>query len=138
VRCGALVRGITAPEAAMPGQPFLTPKQSIALSLAFKAVGERRHHRSDAEYASIAAKFPPPKEHLEMVNALLRSMHQRSMETGDPLPRICRCRTDDEIRGLEDDPGARFEFEDYPGQISRETLRKALTFSRMRVPRRRG
>jgi hypothetical protein len=115
----------------MPGQPFLTPKQSIALSLAFKAVGERRYNRSSAEYHSIAAKFPPLKKHLEMVNALLRSMP-------DPPPLICRRRTDDELRGLEDDPSARFEFENYPRQISRETLRKALTLSRMRVPRRRA
>jgi hypothetical protein len=115
-------------EAMMPKQLFLTPYQDITLNLVFWAIKERRYNRTTADWISIAARLPPFKALLHMVNALLRCMHEKSKETGIPLPLIRRFQAGDE----------RYEFEDYPRKISRETLRLALTISGMRTPRRRA
>jgi hypothetical protein len=109
----------------MAKQLFLTPIQNIALNLVFKVMNERRFNRSLAEYLSIAAKLPPLKILLHKVNALLKSMHEQSIDAGVSLPLICRFKAGDE----------RYELEDYPRKISYETLRKALAVSYMRPPR---
>ena len=109
----------------MPKRLFLTPIQDIALNLIFTVVNEGRNNRTLGEYISIAAKLPPLKILFYKVNALLRSMHEKSIETGVPLPLICRFQAGDE----------RYQFEDYPREISGETIRTALTVSGMRLPR---
>jgi hypothetical protein len=107
---------------------YLTAIENIALSLVFLVMNERRFNRSLAEYLSIAAKLPALKALLQMVNELLEERHQKSNDTGVPLPLICRFKAGDE----------RYELEDYPREISRETLRMALAISGMRPPRRRA
>jgi hypothetical protein len=119
---------VTAVETIMAKRLYLTAIENIALSLVFLVMNERRFNRSLAEYLSIAAKLPPLKALLQKVNELLKEMHQKSNDAGVPLPLICRFQAGDE----------RYELEDYPREISRETLRLALAISGMRPPRRRA
>jgi hypothetical protein len=119
---------VTAVETIMAKRLFLSATQNVALNLVFKVMDERRFNRSTAEYLSIAAKLPRLKALLPKVNELLKVMHQKSNDGGVPLPLICRFRAGDE----------RYELEDYPRKISRETLRQALVISGMRPPRRRA
>ena len=119
---------VTAVETIMAKRLYLTAMENIALSLVFLVMKERRFNRSLAEYLSIAAKLPPLKALLQKVNELLKERHQKSNDAGVPLPLICRFKAGDE----------RYELEDYPREISRETLRLALAISGMRPPRRRA
>jgi hypothetical protein len=109
----------------MKKQWFLTPIQEIAVNLVFKVIGEQRNGRTQEEYATIAAKLPPLKVLVHQVNELLQWMHQRSVTSGIPLPLLCRFKAGDE----------RYAFEEYPRQISYETVRKALQVFGIRPPR---
>ena len=108
----------------MSKQLFLTPIQDIAVNLVFRVIGEHRNGRTQQEYAAIAAKLPPLKVLVHQVNELLQWMHQRSVTSGIPLPLLCRFKAGDE----------RYAFEEYPRQISYETVRKALQVFGMRPP----
>lgn len=99
--------------------------QDIALNLVFSVMGERRINRTQQEYAAIAAKLPPLKMLSFKVNQLLRSIHQESARSDTPLPQLCRFKAGDQ----------RWNYEDYPQKISRETVRIALELSGMRRPR---
>jgi hypothetical protein len=99
--------------------------QDIALNLAFSVMGERRINRAQQEYADIAAKLPPLKVLSFKVNQLLQSIHQESARSEIPLPQLCRFKAGDQ----------RWNYEDYPQKISRETMRIALESSGMRRPR---
>ncbi len=90
-------------------------------------MGERRYNRTREEYAAIAAKLPPLKVLLYKVNKELERIHERSRHSGVPLPQICRFKAGDE----------RWTYEEYPLQISYETMRAALTVSGLRIPIRR-
>ena len=110
----------------MPKQLFLTPVQDIAINLIFRVMGESRVNRTLAEYAAIAAKLQPLKILVHQVNELLKWMHQRSADSGIPLPLLCRFQAGDE----------RYPpHEEYPRKISHETVRKALEVFGMRPPR---
>jgi hypothetical protein len=99
--------------------------QDIALNLVFSVMGERRINRAQQEYADIAAKLPPLKVLSFKVNQLLQSIHQESARSEIPLPQLCRFKAGDQ----------RWNYEDYPQKISRETMRIALEVSGMRRPR---
>jgi hypothetical protein len=103
-----------------------TPIQEIALNLIFTVMGERRCNRTPGEYAAIAAKLPALKILVFKVNEALTWMHSRSRRSGVPLPLLCRFQAGD----------ARCIYEDYPGEISYETVRTALNVSELRSPRR--
>jgi hypothetical protein len=111
----------------MKKRQFLTPIEDIALSLVFESMAERRINRTQQEYATIAANLPPLQKLVFKINTLLRLRHERSAVTDIPLPQICRFQPGDQ----------RCTFEDYPRQISIETLRGSLESSGMRVPRNR-
>ena len=96
--------------------PFLTPIQDIAINLVFRVMGEQRRDRTLAEYAAIAAKLRPLKKLVHEVNELLEWMHQRSVDSGIPLPVLLPFKAGDE----------RIFYEPYPRKISYETVRKAL------------
>jgi hypothetical protein len=104
---------------------FPTAIQDIALNLVFTVMGERRINRAQQEYAAIAARLPPLKVLTFKVNEKLRWLHERSACSEIPLPQICRFKAGDE----------RYTYEDYPSQISRETLRAALEVAGMRRKR---
>jgi hypothetical protein len=106
-------------------QGFPTAIQDIAINLVFNVMGERRINRTPQEYATIAAKLPPLKVLTFEVNEELCWMHEQSARSGVPLPQLCRFKAGDE----------RWSYEDYPHQISIETVRAALEISGMR-PRR--
>jgi hypothetical protein len=106
-------------------QRFCTAVQEIALNLIFTVLGERRVNRTREEYAAIVARLPPLKVLTFEVNETLRWMHKRSACSGVSLPQICRFRAGDE----------RYAYEEYPSQISYETVRAALDASGMRLPR---
>ena len=106
-------------------QQFPTAIQDIALNLVFTVVGEQRINRTQQEYAVIAAKLPPLKVLTFKVNETLRRIHERSDYLEIPLPQICRFKAGDK----------RYSYEDYPRQISCETVRAALEVSGMRRPR---
>jgi hypothetical protein len=106
-------------------QQFPTAVQEIALNLVFAIIGESRINRTAREYADIAARLPPLKVLAHQVNAELHWMHQRSARSGVPLPQLCRFKAGDQ----------RYTFEDYPREISQQTLRTALVVSGLRLPR---
>jgi hypothetical protein len=109
-------------------RPPPTVIQDIALNLVFTVMGERRINRTQQEYAAIAAKLPPLKKLVFEINELLASIHKQAALNGVPLPQICRFQAGDK----------RWEFENYPRQISIETLRLALVHSGMRSLEQRG
>jgi hypothetical protein len=109
----------------MPKQLFLTPIQNIAMNLVFAVMGEYRFNRTQQEYAAIAAKLRPLKILVHEVNKRLELIHRQSVESGIPLPLLCRFKAGDE----------RYFYEEYPREISYETVRKALEVFGMR-PRR--
>ena len=96
--------------------PFLTPIQHIAMNLVFAVMGEYRFNRTQQEYEAIAAKLRPLKILVYEVNERLESIHRQSVESGIPLPLLCRFTAGDE----------RYFYEEYPREISYETVRKAL------------
>ena len=104
---------------------FPTAIQDIAINLVFNVMGERRINRTPQEYAAIAAKLAPLKVLTFEVNKELRWMHEQSARSGVPLPQLCRFQAGDE----------RWSYEDYPRQISIETVRAALEISGMRPSR---
>jgi len=106
-------------------QSFPTVIQDIALNLVFAVMGERRINRTPQEYAAIAAKLPPLKVLSFKVNQRLQLIHQESDRSKIPLPQLCRFKAGDK----------RWNYEDYPRKISRETMRIALEISGMRRPR---
>lgn len=112
----------------MPKQQlFLTPVQDIAINLVFRVMEERKLNRTLAEYAAIAAKLPPLKIVVHQINELLRWMHERSADTGLPLP---------ELRKLKEGGGDKwYIYKAYPRKISYETVRKALEVFGLRAPR---
>ena len=99
--------------------------QDIALNLVFSVMGERRINRTQQEYAAIAAKLPSLKMLSFKVNQLLQSIHRESVRNKISLPQLCRFKVGDQ----------RWNYEDYPQKISRETMRIALEVSGMRRPR---
>jgi hypothetical protein len=105
--------------------PFLTPVQDIAINLVFAVMEESRCNRSVHEYLSLAERLPPLKVLLHRINEELDRLHQQAAHRGVPLPQICRFQAGDE----------RWEYEEYPQKISRETLRKALDISCLRPSR---
>jgi hypothetical protein len=106
-------------------QHFPTVLQDIALNLVFAVMGEQRINRTQQEYAAITAKLPPLKVLTFKVNEMLRLIHERSARLEIALPQICRFKAGDK----------RYTYEDYPRQISCETVRAALEVSGMRRPR---
>ena len=74
----------------MPKQLFLTPIQNIAMNLVFAVMGEYRFNRTQQEYAAIAAKLRPLKILVHEVNKRLELIHRQSVESGIPLPLLCR------------------------------------------------
>jgi hypothetical protein len=109
----------------MAKQFYQTPVQDIAINLIFCVMGERRTNRLLAEYAAIAAKLPPLKILVHEVNELLDWMHQRSVDSGIPLPVLLPFKAGDE----------RIFYEPYPRKISYETVRKALEVFGLRTQR---
>ena len=106
-------------------QQFLTPVQDIAVNLVFAVMDETRINRTLHEYRHLAANLPPLKKLLGKINDLLKRLHQRSEETGIPLPLLCRFKAGDK----------RIVYESYPRVISSETLRIGLTVAGFRSPR---
>jgi len=106
---------------------FPTPFQDIALNLIFTVVGECRFNRTREEYTAIARNLPPLKVLVAKVNELLARIHNLSLRSGVPLPHVCRFKAGDE----------RWTWEEYPREISYETVRAALTVSGLRNQRRR-
>lgn len=104
-----------------PSSP--TPNQNIALALVFEVMGEEQMNRGYEEYMAIAARLPPLKALLPLVNKRLCEWDRTH---GHLLPQICRFRIGDQ----------RIIYEPYPKKISIETLRLALNRSGMREPRR--
>jgi hypothetical protein len=104
---------------------FPTPIQNIALNLIFAVMGECRFNRTAHEYADIAARLPALKMLVFKVNEYLKGIHRGSRCSGIPLPQICRFQAGDE----------RWDYEDYPAEISHETVRTALIVSGLRSPR---
>lgn len=101
---------------------FPTPHQNIALDLVFLVMGEERLNRTQQEYLDIAARLPPLKQLIHLVNERLKQVHEKQ---GDLLPQICRFKAGH----------TRIVYEPFPQTISYETLRAALTISGMRNPR---
>jgi hypothetical protein len=102
-----------------------TQIQRLAVSLVFAAMGEGQINRTNEEYMAIAAKLPPLKRLLGMVNRLLELNQKCFKECGRPMPEICRFKAGDKL----------INFESYPREISYETLRAALVRSGMRDPK---
>jgi hypothetical protein len=104
---------------------FPTPLQNIALNWVFHVMGECRFNRRLSEYLAIAARLPPLKVLHWKVNEALRQYREYCGRHGIRLPQICRFKPGDE----------RWDYEDYPSSLSKETIREALVVSGMR-PRR--
>lgn len=102
-----------------------TVVERLALNLAFMTKGEWWGDRSSEDYMRIARSFPPLKIlHLE-INALLARCHATGCL---PFSEICIFRRGD----------LKPRFMPVPTSISKETLRRALNKSKMRIPRRRN
>jgi len=100
-----------------------TPHQEIALDLVFLVMDEERINRRYDEYMNIAARSPPPKVLLHLINERLHLLHR---DHSHLLPKISRFRIGDQ----------HIVYEPFPKSISAETLRLALIRSGMRQPRR--
>jgi hypothetical protein len=100
-------------------QQFPTAIQDIAINLVFAVMGESRMYRSQTEYAAIAARLPPLKVLTYRANEQLKRLHEDSALRGSRLPELLRFKAGDE----------RWAYEEYPRQISAETIRTALVIT---------
>jgi hypothetical protein len=97
---------------------FLTPHENIALSAIFLSLGEARGNRTIDEYMAIADRAPKQLTMHQNVNRVL--MDLAISDAG--RPQICRFKAGDQGR----------RFEEYPIELSPETVRRAWEKSGMR------
>ena len=69
-------------------------------NLVFAVMGETYINRTLHEYRHLAANLPPLKKLLSTISDLLERLHQRSEETGIPLPLLCRFKAGDKPHRL--------------------------------------
>ena len=92
---------------------FPTPVEDIILIIAFDLVGESRVNRTRDEYMQIAARLPPLKMLHGQINDRLREM----AAAGAAPYEICPFKIGDKY----------IRYKSFPGSVSLETVRSALT-----------
>jgi hypothetical protein len=99
-------------------EPFLTPRENLALDLVFDVLGESRFNRHMDEYRAIAARTPK----LDVLHADINKILEDWAIGGRRPYQICTFKRGDRY----------YRYEEIPVVLSRETLRRAWMKSGMR------